>query len=328
LLLAIPCTAISCSATPSSAISSSAISNSARTPLADAERLVLQGNLNAAVPRLQSMISANPQDGAAHLLLCRAFYSEELANEAAAECDAALVSLGQSAEAQDWAGRAFGIKADHAGLLAGYKLAGRVKDAFEKAVRLDPNSPAAANDLGEYYVNAPTIVGGGVDKATALADRIAARLPQVAFRLRAMVAEKQHDYGTAERDFIAATDVAGRSDAWADLGNFYFRRGQHAQAINALQRAIGADTAHGPILVDIASVLIDGKTALDLARKILQEYLASNAKSDSAPAFKAYVQLGRGMAAGGDVQGAQAQYRSALALAHDYQQAIKALQQH
>jgi tetratricopeptide (TPR) repeat protein len=299
----------------------------AAIPVADTERLVMQGNLNVAVPRLQAMIAANSHDDAAHLLLCRAYYSEEIADKAAAECEFALQSFSQNSTAQDWAGRAYGIKADHAGLLAGFKLAGRVRDAFETSVKLDPENADAINDVAEYYVNAPSIVGGGVDKATALANRVQSHMPQLAYRIRAMAAEKQHDYTGAEHNFIGATKISGRSDAWADLGKFYFRRSKTSQAVSALRRAVAADTSQGPDLVDIASVLIDNKIDLDLARKILQDYLATATKSDAAPAFKAYVQLGRAMAAGGDSQGAQAQYRSALALAREYRPALKALQQ-
>ena len=32
-------------------------------------------------------------------------------------------------------------------------------------MQLDPNDAAAVNDLGEYYVGAPSILGGGPDKA-------------------------------------------------------------------------------------------------------------------------------------------------------------------
>jgi tetratricopeptide (TPR) repeat protein len=292
----------------------------------EAEHLVMQGDLNAAIPRLRAIVAANPADGAAHLLLCRAFYSEDLPDEAVGECEAALSTFGSDSRAQDWAGRAFGIKADRSGPIAGYKLAGRTRDAFEAAVRLDPDNADAVNDAAEYYVSAPSLVGGGVEKALALASRVQARLPQAAFRIRALVAEKQHDYPTAERHFKSAVAVAGRADAWVDLGNFYFRRGRTSDGLNALQHALAADRSHGPERVDVASILIDNNTAPDLAQKALREYLASPARSDAAPSFKAYVLLGKVLATSGDKSGAQAQYEKALALAKDYAPAEKAMQ--
>ena len=41
---------------------------------------------------------------------------------------------------------------------------------FEKAVELDPKNLEAMNDLFEYYLEAPGFLGGGFDKAQALAD--------------------------------------------------------------------------------------------------------------------------------------------------------------
>jgi tetratricopeptide (TPR) repeat protein len=298
----------------------------ASNPLADSEKLVMQGHVDDAVAKLRGILAVTPQDGHAHLLLCRAFYSEELPDEAVPECEAALVTLANDSKAQDWMGRAYGLKADRSGPIAGYKLATKVKAAFETAVELDPKNEDAVNDAGEYYVGAPSIVGGGVDKAFALADRTQEQLPQVAHRIRGLAAEKQHDYDTAERELKAAVASGGHSDAWTDLGHFYSRRGQKAQALDALQHALSADKSHGPALVDVAAILIKMKTAPDVAQRALHDYLASNAKSDSAPTFKAYVELGKILEESGDRQGAQSQFQSALALARDYPPAKKAVQ--
>ena len=72
------------------------------------------------------------------------------------------------------------MKAEHAGPIAGLSLALKVKAAFEAAVALDPRNGAAANDLSEFYIDAPAMIGGGLDKTAALADHVAAQLPQQA----------------------------------------------------------------------------------------------------------------------------------------------------
>src|SRR5579875_274370 len=159
------------------------------TPLAAATSAVLSGSADSAIAELRSILLSNPDPataGQAHLLLCRAFYSESLASAAAAECTAALRTLANDSSAQDWAGRAYGMQANGAGPIAGLRLALKVRSAFETAVRLDPANGAAVNDLSEYYIDAPSIVGGGLDKAASLADRSAAQLPQNAHRTRAM----------------------------------------------------------------------------------------------------------------------------------------------
>jgi tetratricopeptide (TPR) repeat protein len=292
-----------------------------------AEHALMLGRVDEAAAILNARIATNPGDGAAHLLLCRAFYAQELPTPAVKECEAALVNgLAANSQANDWMGRAYGKKAASAGPLDGLKLAGKVKNAFETAVQLDPANGPAANDLSEYYVGAPFIVGGGLDKATALADRVAARLPQPAHRIRALVAEKKKDYTTAEREFRAAVSVAGHADAWTDLGDYYSRRGQNDQAVVTLRKALEVDTAKDASLVDVASILSTIHREPQMAEHALREYLASNAKTDAAPAFRAHYQLGQLLAAAGNRAAAKDEYTAAFALASNYAPARKALQ--
>lgn len=291
------------------------------------EHALMQGRADEAIAGLRTLVAANPKDGAAHLLLCRAFYAEELPDAAVAECEAALSVLDKNSMAQDWMGRAYGIKASHSGPIAGYKLASKVKNAFEVAVDLDPRNGDAVNDLSEYYVGAPAIVGGGLDKAAALASRVEAQLPQQAHRTRGLAAEKDKDHATAEREFRAAVAVAGRADAWTDLGAYYARRNDKDKALDALRQALSVDRSHDASLVDVASILLDMHIEPKLTEQTLRDYLASNAKSDAAPAFKVHVLLGKLLQKLGNKAGARDEFAQALALAHEYAPAQKAMQQ-
>jgi len=298
----------------------------ASSPLAESEQALMQGRVDDAAAGLRGVLTANPKDGYAHLLLCRVFYAEELADPAVTECEAALETLGNDSKAQDWMGRAYGLKADRSGPLTGYKLASKVRIAFEAAVQLDPKNADAADDLSEYYVGAPSILGGGTDRAFELATKIEPQLPQPAHRMRALAAEKERDYAKAEAEFRAAVAVGGRADAWTDLGHFYARRDQKDQAIEALKHAISVDRTHDESLVDVASILDTMHREPVLAEQVLRDYLASNAKSDAAPAFKTHVMLGKMLASNGDKAGAQTEFQGALGLAKDYAPAKKALQ--
>jgi tetratricopeptide (TPR) repeat protein len=71
-----------------------------------------------------------------------------------------------------WLGRAWGRRAE-ANKAFALVWARRAKNAFEKAVGLDPKNVDALDDLFEFYLDAPAILGGGVDKAEAVARRIA-----------------------------------------------------------------------------------------------------------------------------------------------------------
>jgi tetratricopeptide (TPR) repeat protein len=294
-----------------------------------ATRALLEGNNDTAIAQLKQILAATPANdpsgGQAHLLLCRAYYAQSMASAAASECKAALHTLANDSFAQDWAGRAYGMQADGAGPIAGLRLAFKVRNAFEAAVRINPLNGDAVNDLSEYYIDAPSIVGGGFEKAALLADRSQSQLPQNAHRMRAMAAEKQKDYDTAEREFRAATAVSNRPNAWADLGAFYSRRTQPDKAVEALRRAIALNHAHDATLVDAATTLTEINREPRLAERAFRDYLASPSKSDAAPAFRVHLQLAKLLRDQGNTADAKIELEHSLELASGYAPAHKEL---
>jgi len=292
--------------------------------LADAKRAVMQGRVTDAISKLHALVAANPQDGQAHLLLCRTYYSERLADPAVQECEAALQTLNRNSGAQDWMGKVYGLKAEHAGPLTGFTLARKVKNAFETAVSLDPTNGEAIDDLGDYYLEAPAIVGGGTEKAKALADR--SKGQDQTLRLQASIAEKDKDFASAERYFKEHIRVThDRPDTWLDLAGFYKQQNKIDQAVDALHHAQAATHDRGSILVGIAEMLNEMQREPAIALSLLRVYLTGGNMDDSAPAFKAHVLLGKMLAARGEKAGAKIEFNTALALAPDYVPARKAL---
>jgi tetratricopeptide (TPR) repeat protein len=292
-----------------------------------------QGRADDATRILKIQLASNPHDGTAHQLLCRVFYSQELAEPAIHECEAAVadaaLSEGSDESASDnylWLGRAYGLKASRANPISAFRLAKKVAASFQRAVELDPANVAALSDLGEFYAAAPSVVGGGLDKAQQLSTRIMAVSPSKAHRLLGMIAEKQGDTTTAEAEFKKAVDAQRSPETYVDLGDFYQRHHQYDQSFAAVLMAIRLDHARDAAMVDAASILTESHRDLKLARQLLEEYLASPAKQDDAPAAKVHKQLGDLLATTGDPAGARREYESALALASNYAPAHKALQ--
>jgi tetratricopeptide (TPR) repeat protein len=255
----------------------------------------------------------------AHQLLCRVFYAEDEADEAIQQCELAVSTAGGASDlASDcelWLGRAYGMKARHAGPIAGFTLARKVDASFSRAVELNPANVAALNDLGEYYVAAPFVIGGGTDRAHALAARMMPRFPGAAHRLLARIADADNNLATAEFEFKQAVAAERSPDAWIDLAQFYQTHARPDDALAAIKSALAADRTHGPALVDAASILTKAQRAPDLAERCLRDYLASRAKSDAAPAFKVHLQLSRLLAARGDKPSADREVAAAAALA-------------
>jgi tetratricopeptide (TPR) repeat protein len=298
---------------------------------ASAWHALMEGRIQDAETALRGTIAANPADSYSHRLLCRVYYAEEMYDAAVRECEAAAasttVSREEASENQLWLGRAYGMKAQSAGPIAGFKLARKVQASFARAVELNPNNVAALNDLGEYDVDAPFIVGGGLDKAQLLADRMMPRFPAAAHRLLARMADSENDLAAAEAEFKRAIASSGAAEAWIDLAQFYQAHKRSDDAVTAIRSAIAADRNHGPPLVDAASILTAAHRAPDLAERCLRDYLASRAKSDAAPAFKAHLQLSKLLAAQGNKDEAAREYDAAAALAPGYARSQHAIQQ-
>ena len=66
----------------------------------------------------------------------------------------------RNAECHDTLGGMLGIRAIRKGIMASLGSAGKIRDGFKTAVDLDPQNMAARYHLLQYYVQAPSIVGG------------------------------------------------------------------------------------------------------------------------------------------------------------------------
>ena len=291
-----------------------------------ANSLLQQGRVDEASVALRQTLSAQPGNAQAHQLLCRVYYAQEMADAAVHECELAANGDPANSSTQMWLGRAYGMKASHANAFTAFSFARKVRFAFERAVQLDPENIEAMNDLGEFYVDAPAIAGGGLDKARMLASRMQPRFASQAHRLLALIASADKDTATAESEFTKAALAARTPAAWIDLGQFYQEQNQPGKSMTALQAGIAADRRKGASLVDAASILTAMDQSPQLAEKLLREYLSSSAKSDDAPAFKVHIQLGNLLALGGDTAGAQREYAAAASLASSYAPARKAMQ--
>ena len=283
-----------------------------------AQTALQEGRIGDAVSLLRASL-AQADTPEAHLLLCRSYLAEDLFEEAVQQCEAATAT--PSSIAFTWLGRAYGARAGRANPLLAFALARKVHAAFERAVELDPRSIPALNDLGEFSVKAPAIVGGDLDRAHALAVQAATVSSATEHRLLGLIARKNKDLATAEREYlagVATASAAERANANINLAQFYLASHQTDPAVNAVRAAIAADPAHTNTLVDAASILSDLHREPDLAIRSLREYVVSPARSDAAPAFKARLQLADLLVASGDRAGAARERAAALALAPDF----------
>ena len=294
-------------------------SNPAYTPLT-------HGRVQEATNLLRQQLVKNSTDAHAHELLCRVAYAQELADEALSECEQAVNLAPNDSEAQMWLGRSLGLKASHTNPVTAYKLARRVRTAFERAVQLNPRNVEAASDLGEYYIYAPGFLGGDETRAQALIAQLAPLSAFRSHRLEGLLQQKKGNLAEAEAAFKAAVAAGNSPEAWTDLALFYEKQKRQDEVVGAIHQALTADRTHGAVEVDAASILTSIKREPETAEQALRNYLASSNQAESAPVFKVHLQLGKLLDHRGDKDGAKAEFAAAVALAPNYQPARKALE--
>jgi tetratricopeptide (TPR) repeat protein len=280
------------------------------------------GEADKALALIGSLPAGGANNAEAQNLECRVRFTLQQWNSAAAECQQAVNLDGQNSNYHMWLGRALGEWADRATFLNAYSLGKRVRAEFETAVRLDPRNPAALSDLGVFYKDAPALMGGGLDKAESIADQLDKVDPARAHQLRGEIAEQRKDVSSAEREFKQSVAVSPHpAFQWTVLASFYFHHQEWPQLDSAIHSCISAadrDPTAGVALYDGAGVLIKSKRDPQLAAKMLDNYLASNSKTDEAPAFVAHWRLARLLQQSGDSAGAKREQAAAYALAREY----------
>lgn len=100
-------------------------------------------------------------------------------------------------------GDALGAKAKHAGPVSAMGYAAKIRDAFFRAVELDPYNTDARFALLDYYMQAPALVGGGKGKARSLAAQTEAINPAAARLMQAQLALANEDYAQAEERLVS-----------------------------------------------------------------------------------------------------------------------------
>ena len=293
--------------------------------LAAARALAHQGKIDAAIAEAEKVTSATPQNAEAEELLCKLHGSIDQFDEAIAACEAAHnAQPGNAAYTLELA-RAYGAKADHAGAFTGMRMVGRIRDNFEAAARQDPKNVDALSDLGEFYVNAPGMVGGGLDRARQLLTQLGPLSPARAARLEGMIDAKAGDTAAADAAYARELATQHSAEAYVDLANYNRKRKLWDQSEQNAVLAIEKDGARGPDSIDAARVLIDIKRNSAAAEKALRGYLAHEQVSTVAQYARVHVMLGQLLQQKGDSAGAQDQFGQALALAGDFTAARKAL---
>lgn len=183
-----------------------------------------------------------------------------------------------------WLGRTWGRRAETSNPLMAPSYASKARQAFEKAVELDPKNLEAVNDLFSYYLEAPGFLGGGLDKAAALASKISAVDAVEGHYALAQIAEKRKEWNKAEQHFRTAMDMAPRQvGRIVDLARFLSKQGRDQESEVLFAKAETIAPNQPRVLFERASAYVRAKKNLGTAKVLLERYLRSPLTPDDPP---------------------------------------------
>jgi tetratricopeptide (TPR) repeat protein len=185
------------------------------------------------------------------------------------------LSMGGGPELYLWLGRAYGRRAETAGPFTAPGYASHARKMFEKAVEADPTNREVVGDLFDYYLGAPAFLGGGINKAEELANKMALVDPPEGQYLLAQIEEKHKHYDAAEQHLRRALELAPRQvNRVLDLAVYLAKHGKHKESDTLFGEAAVIDPRNPKVVFYRAQTYVESQRNLDDARKLLREYVS------------------------------------------------------
>ena len=288
-----------------------------------------KGDYNKAIEILNSAATKEPNNGEIHLLLTKAYLEANQIENAVNSAEKAVAIDPKNSFYHQWLGEAYGAKADHASMLSAYSWARKTQKEFEAAVQLNERNFDGAQDLIEYDCTAPSIVGGGEDKAQPLIQKLMS-LDAAEGHFGAGVCKAvKNDYTGADAEYAKALESKPKTaDRIYDIGDYFLQRGQGDKLLDVATagEALAPDDARGMYYRGVG-VVLKGEQYAE-AEKELRAYLAAGPFRSTYPnPWDVHYWLGRLYAAQKNTAGARSEYQQALKLNPKYKKAQDALKQ-
>ncbi len=190
----------------------------------------------------------------------------------------------RNAEYVHWLGRTYGRRAETGSPFTAPGYASKARQMFEKAYTLDPTNQEAVNDLFDFYLQAPGFLGGGLNKAEALAKHIASLDAAEGLYAQAQLDDKRKEYDQAEQHLRRAADLAPRQVGRVlDVAKYLSKRGRIKESEAMFEQAARMAPNNPKVMFERANTYIKDQRNLNEARQLLERYLQSPLTPDDPP---------------------------------------------
>ena len=330
---------------------------------APVEALIGAGHWKRARAAVQNLSDANPNDPEAFYLLARIKQAFGDLDGALSLAQKAVAAHSRNAAYHVVLGELYGQEAEHTSVFRQMGLARRFRQEEETAANLNSKNLDARFDLLEFDLQAPGIIGGGKDKAYAMAGEIgrinaaqgdlaqavvAAHDKDVAkeesFRDKAVAADpRNYDAlislaklyeSDAENKFDLAEHYArealqvdpGRGDAYAILAGVYANQQRAKELTQTLAQVDENDSDNLYPYYEAARILLLKGSDLARAENYFRKYLTEEPEAMTPPLAAAHWRLGQTLEKEGRKADAVGELQTALRLQPNFPEAIQELE--
>jgi tetratricopeptide (TPR) repeat protein len=296
--------------------------------LGEIARLYAYGKFRQAADSLAEKIRSTPANAELHFWLGKSCYKMRRWDDAIREFETAVRLNPDNSAYHLWLGRACGQKASHISFFSALGWARRVIKEFQTAERLAPNDIDVRFDSLDYYLRAPGIVGGGMDKAEVEVNTIAKISPNLGYLARAAILRKDKKWDPARAELEKAIQAyPSDADRYEDLADFLFQRQDYRNAESIARKALTySQLLPKSLLICGASLVKTGKS-LSEAEEILKR-ISVGPLDDNGPSFEeVYYWLGEAYLKQGKRENAIQAFTTALEFNPDFDMAKDALHQ-
>jgi tetratricopeptide (TPR) repeat protein len=289
-------------------------------------KVQLEANDKAGITNAESYAKANPTSAEAMTLLARARVQADMSEKAIAAAEKAIALAPKSSEAYFWLGNAYGSRIGEVGMMSKMSMAPKLRDAFEKTVELDPANTNARNALIEFYLQAPSMMGGGKDKAVLQAAQIAKYDVARGHLARARILLHEKKNPEALKAYEAAYAAKpGDKDIRMALGIGYQQAERWPDAFKHFKAWLAQEPSAGLVMYQLGRTSALSGLQLDDGIDALKRYLAMPHAKNEPKNENAYHRLGQIYAKAGKKVEARAAFQAALKLKPDMKEVKEAL---
>jgi tetratricopeptide (TPR) repeat protein len=288
-----------------------------------------KGDYARAIQILKSAAAKEPSNGEIQLLLAKCYLETNQHDDAIAAAEKAVSIDPKNSTYHQLLGEAYGQKADHSSMLSAYSWARKTQKEFATAVELNDHNFDAVQDLIEYDCSAPSMVGGGEDKAQPLIQKLMSMDAAEGHFASGVCAAHKKDYAKADAEYAKALESKPKTaDRTYDIGDYFLQRGQGDKLLEvaAAGEAVAPTDPRGKYYQAVGLILKNQKYTD--AEKLLRDYLAAGPMRSTYPTpSDVHYWLGRLNAEQNNPAGAKNEYQEALKLNPKNKRAEQALKQ-